>query len=142
MELTQTKMSPEIKSRWIEAIHTHVFEYPKNVYKASLRASKSAFAIDGILCNLYLKENDIPWQGNKCLGRSHTMPNEVRDWAGLERFDPYLPSGQEYYGGKPTISTLIMSGRKMVDNSGTEKGGVIQMPLSFTDIANLIEIDL
>ena len=77
-------MKPEIKKRWLEALIT----YKKSGYYLK---TGDRFSAVGVLCDLYLKEMDLPW------GKEYTTPtgeiaNSFKEglslvtWAGLPPF--------------------------------------------------------
>ena len=103
-------MNQEIKQKWIAALKAHdeTLVGNKTVFYTHLKAG-GLISPDGILCDIYLKENGLNWGKSGgvvslCLGRNCAMPTEVMKWAELDRVDPILPSCPPPRGY--TISTL------------------------------------
>ena len=125
-------MNPEIKQRGVEEIRSQI---PR--YTGSLRAGINSYSIDGILVDIFLQEKGRQWDS---INRTHAMPQEVIEWAGLSSHDPQLPS----YATKGillqgyTIPTLcLLSTCKMRDPRYPDP-----VPVSAGVIADLIEADL
>lgn len=92
-------MNQEIKTKWVAALRAIDPIGPENPNKKAKTIFNFALhpqSPDGVLCELYMKEYNLSWQikdGQYSLfGRAHAIPDQVKDWAGLDRYDPLLPS--------------------------------------------------
>lgn len=82
-------------------------EPPYNKVISSKLCSGGSFSIDGLICDLFLKAHNLDWQScsdlepndpnysksntkQLCLGHSHAMPYEVKQWAGMEKSNPVI----------------------------------------------------
>lgn len=94
-------MKPEIKQRWVNALRSG--EYSQGRYQ--LRNSENHFCCLGVLCDLYLKEQNKEWvKGEEQFsylapsvdGNSgEVLTNDVIEWAGLKFHNPELTIGNE-----------------------------------------------
>ena len=84
-------MNQIIKQKWLDALRSGQYEQTR----ANLR-NKHGFCCLGVLCDLYAKETQTEW-GNESsdsrgvkefLGEYATLPDEVREWAGLNESNP------------------------------------------------------
>lgn len=141
-------MKEAIKNQWVEALILRQDEIDKSpapgqsVWSTNLK-SGGLISPDGILCDLYLKEHGLEWDGPACLGSTHAMPPKVKEWAGLDRHDPILPSylkngGKPIYGYKLMTLCLLSASGWMPSKSAV--GGY--RSINYRDLASFIESDL
>lgn len=83
-------MKPEIKEKWIAALISG--DYKQTKFR--LR-DQSGFCCMGVLCDLYLKENDDSWElscsgSYSVLDESEIIPTAVAEWAGMEDKNPWI----------------------------------------------------
>jgi hypothetical protein len=93
-------MKPEIKAKWVEALRSGEYKQGKG-----LLAEDNKFCCLGVLCEV----SGMPYDHVRFF-----LPNEVKEWAGLDSRNPMLPTGD-------LLSDLNDNGKR------------------FTTIANLIE---
>lgn len=123
-------MNQEIKQKWLTALRSGEYEQGRE----TLRSLDNKFCCMGVLCDLYIKENQaedkkVDWNINpyrkaysfeEC---SSLTPNVVLEWAGIDTeldLGPYVPHPIEGYG----LSSV---------------GVMNDMSVSFIDIADIIE---
>lgn len=115
-------MNQEIKKKWVDALRSG--EYKQGY--AELRTNtevNSSFCCLGVLCDLYSKEHNIPWEEDGgFIGTGDVLPNNVISWAGLSD----NPSPRRV-GLGDTERTLV----RLNDNGST-----------FKQIADIIEKEL
>lgn len=134
-------MNKEVKSKWIKALREYTSPTAfQDVYHSSLRAG-GYFAPDGILCDLYLKEKGLSWDGPKCLGCTHAIPKEVKEWAGLDRVDPILPSYDKLGSNLRRYSLMTLNLVGAMGEYMDLLSGKYQS-IGYKEIADLIEKDL
>lgn len=86
-------MKPEPKAKWLEALRSGEF---LQTQEGELRTKDGGqFCCLGVLCEVYRRETNGPdWDivtrhhGQGYLGEGAYLPNEVRDWAGLNAQNP------------------------------------------------------
>lgn len=95
MEKTVRKMNPQAKELFLAEIKKRIPDNPEEkspVLRGRLKMGNN-FSIDGLICEAYLKAHNLDWDAvnpNAILGSTHAIPQPVRDWAGLDRIDPYI----------------------------------------------------
>ena len=84
-------MNQEVKEKWVAALRSGEYKQTKQTLH-----DKNGFCCLGVLCDLYLKENDLDWQEHNydpkvlvCFDREDTLPDEVADWADIPT-NPYV----------------------------------------------------
>ena len=94
----KTKMNPEVKQKWIDALRSGKYEQGSERLR-----SVSGYCCLGVLCDIYAKEHNTEWEfrGNEETnlqpmdywyyeGESEFLPESVMDWAGLKVPNPSL----------------------------------------------------
>lgn len=101
---TATKMNPEIKTQWLEALRSGDYEQTDNY----LHRPGDGFCCLGVLCDLHMKATDgASWEQEAETSSgmtypseegNHTtvMPEEVVKWAGLPDENPYIDGIKSY----------------------------------------------
>ena len=98
-------MNQEIKQKWIEALRSGSYSQTKQQLK-----KENSFCCLGVLCDLYLKENNQDWviQGNDAGVIVHdeeeyymplievaVLPEKVYTWAGLDEENPEVEYAEQ-----------------------------------------------
>jgi hypothetical protein len=98
-------MNQEIKQKWIEALRSGSYSQTKQQLK-----KENSFCCLGVLCDLYLKENNQDWvtQGNDTGAIVHdeeeycmplievtVLPEKVYTWAGLDEENPEVEYAEQ-----------------------------------------------
>lgn len=114
-------MNQEIKKQWTDALRNHG---NRPVQIASL-CHGGNLSWDGYLVDLYLKANNKEWEKRSCGvwaadGRTHTMPDGCLTWAGLDDYDPLLPSynNGDPYAASPVCSRVVVQG--FIEHNGNK----------------------
>lgn len=75
-------MNKEIKEKWIAALESDEYRQTQGYLK-----DRGGFCCLGVLCDLYSKETDTPWQieDGLCVmgGSSGVLPTEVMEWSNI-----------------------------------------------------------
>lgn len=139
-------MNLAIKKNWVDSIVAYDKEKTDNGGKKNkkctvkLRLSDSMMSVDGILCDMYLKQHGLNWgMDDSCLGSTHSIPKEVKEWAELDRYDPLLPSYKNKYSNINGFKLMTLG---LISSLGSKREGDISVALSYTEIADLINKDL
>ena len=108
-------MNPQIKQKWVDALRSGEYQQTQERLR-----KEDGFCCLGVLCDLYIKENNVEWEINeddmyRYEKHSAVLPPSVVEWAGVEDSNPYVN------GGIGTLSGL------------NDKG------FTFNEIAGLIE---
>jgi len=109
-------MNPQIKQKWVSALRSGDYQQGQNYLRTD-----NGFCCLGVLCDLYIKENNVEWnlanngQNYEFQNKESHLPSSVVGWAGVEDSNPYVN------GGIGTLSGL------------NDKG------FTFNEIAGLIE---
>jgi len=108
-------MNPKIKQKWLNALRSGEYQQTQERLR-----KEDGFCCLGVLCDLYIKENNVEWEINEddmYRYEKHftVLPPSVVGWAGVEDSNPYVN------GGIGTLSGL------------NDKG------FTFNEIADLIE---
>lgn len=85
-------MKPEIKERYIAALESGEYKQMRGQLKGKLSTAPDGHAIDcfcalGVLCDLYSKEFNVPWEGTRFQGSGCGLSEEVAAWAGVVDVD-------------------------------------------------------
>jgi hypothetical protein len=98
-------MNQEIKQKWIEALRSGSYSQTKQQLR-----KENSFCCLGVLCDLYLKENNQDWkmQGNDIgvivydeegyympLIEVAVLPDKVYTWAGLDEENPEVEYAEQ-----------------------------------------------
>ena len=98
--MLKTKMNPEVKQKWIDALRSGDYEQGSEKLR-----SVSGYCCLGVLCDIYSREHDTQWEfrGYDELsdetnphpmdywyfdGHSEFLPESVMNWAGLKTHNP------------------------------------------------------
>ena len=108
-------MNPQIKQKWLNALRSGEYQQTQERLR-----KEDGFCCLGVLCDLYIKENNVEWEideDDRYRYEKHftVLPPSVVGWAGVEDSNPYVN------GGIGTLSGL------------NDKG------FTFNEIADLIE---
>lgn len=89
--MLKTKMNPEVKQKWIDALRSGKYEQGSEKLR-----SVSGYCCLGVLCDLYAQEHNTEWEfrGNEETNlqpqdywyfddQSEFVPESVMDWAGF-----------------------------------------------------------
>ena len=136
--MLKTKMNPEVKQKWIGALRSGKYEQGSEKLR-----SPNGYCCLGVLCDLYVKENNKEWNFNGydedgdetnphpmdywCFdGEYEFLPQSVMDWAKLYLRNPILrvDDNDEMFEFNEEVSTLNDEG------------------YSFSEIADLIEAQM
>lgn len=83
-------MNNEIKKKWAEALRSNEYRQGQNC----LRNERNEFCCLGVLTDLYAKETEQDWRYDvderrySIFGEHLVLPEEVREWADLDDFNP------------------------------------------------------
>lgn len=138
MTTTTKRMRPSVKKKWLAALRSG--EYKQG--SGALRTADDRFCCLGVLCDLYAKEKEIPWEPNPDStanymfeGKTELPSDQVKAWAGLYDENPSV-----------TIAGSEESLAELNDGSyprGTdEDGDPVTSAANFEEIALLIEEQL
>jgi len=111
-------MNPQIKQKWLNALRSNEYQQCRGRLHTN-----SGFCCLGVLCDLYIKENNVEWEINEDSGKymfqnkGADLPFSVIEWSGVDSGPP----------GNGQIGTLAA-----LNDSET----------TFNEIANLIEKQL
>lgn len=96
MKTLSTKMNPEVKQKWIDALRSGKYEQGSEKLR-----SVSGYCCLGVLCDLYAQEHNVEWEfrgrGGTYLQpqdywyfeeESEFLPESVMEWAGLKTNNP------------------------------------------------------
>jgi hypothetical protein len=75
-------MKPEIKNKWVAALRSG--EYQQGLHNLK---SNNQYCCLGVLCDLYIKENNLDWVFTSFYDFS-IPPLVVQEWAGLDTGNP------------------------------------------------------
>ena len=94
--MLKTKMNPEVKQKWIDALRSGNYEQGSEKLR-----TVNGYCCLGVLCDIYAQENDTQWKfmGNEetnfqlmdywyFLDQSEFLPESVMNWAGLRTHNP------------------------------------------------------
>jgi hypothetical protein len=109
-------MNPQIKQKWVDALRSGDYQQGQCYLRTN-----SGFCCLGVLCDLYIKENNVEWEppiysdAYMFQNMVAALPLSVIEWSGVEGYNPLV---------NDEIGTL----------SGLNDNGT-----TFNEIANLIE---
>lgn len=96
MKTLSTKMNPEVKQKWIDALRSGKYEQGSEKLR-----SVSGYCCLGVLCDLYAQEHNVEWEFRGRGGtnlqpqdywyfddQSEFLPKIVMNWAGLKTHNP------------------------------------------------------
>ena len=75
-------MNPQIKQKWLNALRSGEYQQTQRYLR-----KEDGFCCLGVLCDLYIKENNVEWQHNEVDGyfyenHSFIPPSSVVEWSG------------------------------------------------------------
>jgi hypothetical protein len=97
-------MNPQIKQKWVSALRSG--EYQQTQRRLH---DENGFCCLGVLCDLYLKENQLEWEPSTHYNNVYVfqymatvLPLSVMEWVGVGEGNPYV-----YVNGGPfTLAEL------------------------------------
>ncbi len=122
-------MNPEVKAKWLQALRSGDYLQGKQVLRQG-----NTFCCLGVLCDLYAKEQNKPWDTPHpdgvypYDGAGALPPNEVMIWAGLPIGDPAASGNDPFVSADGEVENSLAS--------LNDKG------VSFAKIADIIEDQL
>lgn len=116
-------MDAKVKKLWVNALRSRKFRKGTKC----LRPTANTFCCLGVLSELALRRKVI----NNYEYEDGSLPDAVRDWAGLSDVDPDV----KFKGEKLCLSELN-------DGNSYANGKFIRKPLPFSRIADIIEKQL
>jgi hypothetical protein len=83
-------MNPKIKQKWLNALRSGEYQQTQERLR-----KEDGFCCLGVLCDLYIKENNVEWQHNEVDGyfygkHSYSLPLSVVEWSGVEDSNPFV----------------------------------------------------
>ena len=87
-------MNPQIKQKWVDALRSGEYQQTQNRLH-----DENGFCCLGVLCDLYLKENQLEWElvnnGNyyEFQYKAKILPLSVREWVGVGEGNPLVNDG-------------------------------------------------
>jgi hypothetical protein len=83
-------MNPQIKQKWLNALRSGDYQQGQNYLRTD-----NGFCCLGVLCDLYIKENNVEWEineDNMYRYEKHftVLPPSVVGWAGVGDSNPYV----------------------------------------------------
>ena len=114
-------MNSHIKQQWLNALRSN--EYSQGTGHLQ---TPDGFCCLGVLCDIYAKETGTPWETTSdgrfsyIKGESNYLPEEVKEWAGLDRCSPLVKTSHLGDG---------ITGLAFLNDNGIE----------FSEIAQIIE---
>jgi hypothetical protein len=123
-------MNPDVKAKWLAALRSGRFKQATGALRRNLTVDGRNLPVDyaycclGVLCEIAVKEGVIPPADPEGFydEESMTLPIRVREWAGINGYNPSIPYRRDPDG--KAISSLA---------EANDKG------YSFNQIADLIE---
>lgn len=96
-KIARRTMNPSVKLQWIHALESGEYKQITGVLK-----DECGFCALGVLCDLYVKEHRMFWDGGTVLSENACLPTQIREWAGLPDcspnvFRPYDPEEDDDY---------------------------------------------
>jgi hypothetical protein len=86
-------MNPQIKQKWVNALRSGDYQQGQCYLRTN-----SGFCCLGVLCDLYIKENNLEW--NLAINRRNNayafqdmvgeLPLSVIEWSGIANSNPYF----------------------------------------------------
>jgi hypothetical protein len=88
-------MNPQIKQKWVDALRSGEYQQTQR-----LLHDENGFCCLGVLCDLYLKENQLEWEPSRHNGNVYmfqdmvaSLPLSVVEWAYLDDSNPPVNAG-------------------------------------------------
>ncbi len=86
-------MNPQIKQKWVSALRSGDYQQTQERLR-----KEDGFCCLGVLCDLYIKENNVEWQHNEVDGYFYekhfaALPPSVVEWSGIADSNPYVNGG-------------------------------------------------
>jgi hypothetical protein len=84
-------MNPQIKQKWVSALRSGEYQQTQRYLH-----KEDGFCCLGVLCDLYIKENNVEWElldvstHYEFQSYEKELPLSVIDWAGVEDANPYI----------------------------------------------------
>jgi hypothetical protein len=90
-------MNPQIKQKWVSALRSGDYQQTQQVLH-----NKNGFCCLGVLCDLYIKENQLEWEPNHLNNGNYYnfqdenvyLPHSVVEWSGIGDDDPTINDGE------------------------------------------------
>ena len=86
-------MNEQVKEKWVNALRSGEYQQTQLYLH-----KEDGFCCLGVLCDLYIKENNVEWEINgdedsnyyKFQGNAASLPSSVIEWAGVEDHNPAI----------------------------------------------------
>ena len=94
-------MNPQIKQKWVDALRSGDYQQTKGRLR-----KEDKFCCLGVLCDLYIKENNVEWQHNEVddyFYENHfsILPSSVVEWSGVKH---EIPTVTNFYETESLVS--------------------------------------
>jgi hypothetical protein len=141
-------MNNEVKAKWLAALRSGEYKQGHKQL-ATAENNETTYCCLGVLCDLAVKEGVIPkpWLGLyfKTVfygheGAASALPAEVKEWAGLERSNPFCGEVAQAYA-QDGVGTVLGDVRLTLAelNDGSSLYITPVSPHTFEEIADIIE---
>jgi hypothetical protein len=94
-------MNPQIKQKWVSALRSGEYQQTQR-----LLHYENGFCCLGVLCDLYLKENQLEWEPSTHSNNVYVfqnngadLPFSVIEWSGIEGCNPPVNDGESTLAG-------------------------------------------
>ena len=92
-------MNPQIKQKWVDALRSGEYQQCRGYLR-----KEDGFCCLGVLCDLYIKENNVEWQHNEVddyfyENHSFIPPSSVVEWSGIADSNPFVNDEIDTLGG-------------------------------------------
>jgi hypothetical protein len=89
-------MNPQIKQKWVDALRSGDYKQGQDHLRTN-----SGFCCLGVLCDLYIKENQLEWEPSTHYKNFYVfqdmatiLPLSVVEWSGVEGCNPHINDGE------------------------------------------------
>jgi hypothetical protein len=137
-------MNPQIKQKWVSALRSGDYQQGRNYLRTD-----NGFCCLGVLCDLYIKENNVEWnlanngQNYEFQNKESHLPSSVIEWNLANNGQNYKFQNKESHLPSSVIEWAGVEDHNPDINNGTETlAGLNDKGSTFEQIANLIEEQL
>ncbi len=98
-------MNENVKNLWLAALRGDDYNQGRSALR-TFTNHLTKYCCMGVLCDIHSQETNTPWcDDNTYLGQFAFLPEEVQEWAGLIKDNPWVvnPDGKN---GKSTLAAL------------------------------------